>query len=448
MKRITYVIAALVCFAFASQAQTPHLLPASSGLIQHDAGQQFKTNSTKYRITGGKSDYYSGGVWEPTDSVTLSYTGTRGEGLDLYFYNALNSFPNLEFDAENYYNFDGTIWVKAYKYIQEFDASDLPESNTYSEWDGAVFNDVSRNLYTHNADKTIASDETEYYTGGVWENYEITEYNYDGGSLSYTVNKNWSGAVYENSYKDFYVRDITTGVITSLTDQQWDGADWVNNYRWLISYNELNQIIQEIYQYWDGLSWVESYKYTYEYDENDQLYVSTNYYTGDITSRNVYTYDGAYDLDQILNQSYSLVDGYVNVSRQTLDYMGTNPSYIYTESWDGSTYNPVSRVYYYSESFDDGVVSIDNTVKNNISCSVFPQPAHAEVNFEVKGMQASEMDITITDITGKIITIKHVNSLNGVVTLSGDEIPQAAGIYTWSLATAEGMHSNGKLIIN
>ncbi|MBC8173508.1 MAG: T9SS type A sorting domain-containing protein [Chitinophagales bacterium] len=449
MRKTIFYTFLLLCFMQAANAQTPNLLqPAAKRSITHPGIENAKTQTLKYRITGGHSDYYDGGIWTPSDSVSLTYTGTRGEGLPLIGYISMSTSVNLEYDQQLYYIFDGTIWVKSFKYDQEFDLNDNITNSTYSNWDGAVYVPSYRYLYTYNPDQTLATEEEEDYTGGIWENDDITQYFYDAGKLNYTIQKLWDGVAYEDDSKVIYIYDITNGLPTSITYQGWTGVDWENNFRFVVSYNENNQIVQELSQNWDGVDWIDSYSYTYEYDTDGLLYVSTYYSSiGDPYNRSVYTYDENYHLDEILYQVYDAVEGFLNSSKTSLDFIGEAPYYIYSEIWDGSTFIPSSRVYYYAETFDDGEVAIEDRPSHSLSCTIYPQPASGKVIFDIQGIQAENIDLTIFDMHGKLIVHKNVVPVNGSITLSENDLPQTGGLFTWKLITAKGESISGKMML-
>ncbi|MBC8173507.1 MAG: T9SS type A sorting domain-containing protein, partial [Chitinophagales bacterium] len=248
--------------------------------------------------------------------------------------------------------------------------------------------------------------------------------------------------------KVIYIYDITNGLASSITHQTWTGAAWENSYRYVVSYNEHNQIVEEISQNWDGAAWDDNYSYTYEYNADGLLYVST-YYSGstDPYSRSVYTYDENYHLDELLYQTYDAVEGFINSSKTSLDYMGEAFHYIYAETWDGSTFIPSSRAYYYSETFDDGVVAIEDKPSNSFTCNIYPQPASGEIVFIIQGIQSENIDLAIFDMNGKLIVQKNLFIENGSLTLTENDLPENGGLYTWKLCTAKGESMSGKMML-
>jgi hypothetical protein len=66
------------------------------------------------------------------------------------------------------------------------------------------------------------------------------------------------------------------GMVTETTDQYYDNG-WVNEYRESYTYNNQNQLIEEIEKLWDA-GWVNDYQTLYTYGDNNLLHQTTESY--------------------------------------------------------------------------------------------------------------------------------------------------------------------------
>ena len=74
--------------------------------------------------------------------------------------------------------------------------------------------------------------------------------------------------------------------------------DWVNGYQYLYTYDELNRVIERIYQLWDGTGWVNDEKDVYKYEGNsNQLVMHEEWFWGelDVTWGKSYCWEKVFD---------------------------------------------------------------------------------------------------------------------------------------------------------
>jgi len=60
--------------------------------------------------------------------------------------------------------------------------------------------------------------------------------------------------------------DPAPGEIIEEYAQYWNGSSWVNDVRWLYSYDSAGNFIQEVRQFWSVNAWVNQNRWTMEYD--------------------------------------------------------------------------------------------------------------------------------------------------------------------------------------
>ncbi|MCW8803978.1 MAG: DUF3836 domain-containing protein, partial [Ignavibacteriaceae bacterium] len=92
------------------------------------------------------------------------------------------------------------------------------------------------------------------------------------------------------------------------TIQDWNGSNWVNDWRYTYTYDGNNNMIEEVSQEWFGSNWVNYWKYTFTYDGNNNMIEElqqecdgSNWIDNWINS---YTYDGNNNMIEQLRQDW------------------------------------------------------------------------------------------------------------------------------------------------
>jgi hypothetical protein len=106
------------------------------------------------------------------------------------------------------------------------------------------------------------------WDGSNWVNNFKHTYTYDvNNNLIEVLGQSWNGSDWINSSKSTYSYDINNNMIEHL-GQSWDGSNWVNISKGAYTY-EVNNLIEELMQEWDGSNWLNDWKYKYTYDMNN-----------------------------------------------------------------------------------------------------------------------------------------------------------------------------------
>ncbi len=371
------------------------------------------TSATGSRITGETDLDNNGAAFVYSDSIILTYSGSRGGDL-----NHLGT--QLKFDNAYIYNYNGTSWVNATYEYQTFDASDEVQSTVAQTWNA---------------------------TTSTWVNADENIYIWSGGNLQSYVYQVWdsAGSMWTNNAKTVYTYD-GAGNILSETDQNWDGSTsaWVNSYSYIYTYNANNKITTQIDQSWDTVSnsWINQDKQTYTYDVTNTYVLSqlsqlwnsgssswVNY------SQHIYTYDGMNDQLTALAQTwngtswdnYSLatyssfvaqlpqteIDQTWNTSTLAFD---NSQMFTYTYNsfnqetssastswniggfWQPTTSDRESRFYY--QNYVTGVAAI---TAGNDEVMLYPVPAADGLNISVNWREAQPFSAAIYNIAGAVV---------------------------------------------
>ena len=138
-------------------------------------------------------------------------------------------------------------------------------------------------------------------------NREITTYDSNQNETEFLW-QDWDGYDWVNNFRTFHTYD-SSGILTEFLWQDWDGADW-NDSSWkLYSYDFNGYLIEILWQDWDGADWI---NYSLEFYTNDssgilteslwQLWDGTDWVNG---SKTFYMYDSNENLTEWLFQSWN-----------------------------------------------------------------------------------------------------------------------------------------------
>jgi hypothetical protein len=136
------------------------------------------------------------------------------------------------------------------------------------------------------------------------------------------------------------------GPLTSTVDQVWEMADWVNDIRDLIVYDESGRQNEIISQAWSGTEWVNQNRAIGTYSGNQIVEIVIQEWNGsdwDNVFRNEFTFDGNGLQTQSITQEWTN-GAWENVSQTFSTYDGNgNIATSETQFWDNDVWNNASR---------------------------------------------------------------------------------------------------------
>ena len=111
----------------------------------------------------------------------------------------------------------------------------------------------------------------ENWDGSNWVNNWKNTFSYDGNNNRIErFRETWTGSTWENNEKDTYTYDGNHNRIELLM-QEWDGSNWMNLNKYSYTYDVNNNMIEQLLELWDVSNWVNYYMYTYTYDGNNNM---------------------------------------------------------------------------------------------------------------------------------------------------------------------------------
>ncbi len=135
----------------------------------------------------------------------------------------------------------------------------------------------------------------------------------------------------------------------SYVQYEWEG-EWIPVYRYVIAFDDNNNIVNEVEQMWDGSEWNNSYRYLYVFDENNNLINESiqSWEENDWENRNLYSY--TYDINN--NITSGLIQrhngtNWENDTYYTITYDANQNQLSYTlQEWDNSEWVNVGQYLY------------------------------------------------------------------------------------------------------
>lgn len=129
---------------------------------------------------------------------------------------------------------------------------------------------------------------------------------------------------------------------------QWDGSNWVNNYKRSYTYDGNNSLIELLYQTWDGFDWANCEKNSYTYDENN-IQTETLREIWNVSSwvnfkKFSYLRDGSNNLTERIEQTWNGSE-WLNVKKYSYSYDGNNnlKEWIW-QDWGGSDWVNTDKI--------------------------------------------------------------------------------------------------------
>ena len=202
-------------------------------------------------------------------------------------------------------------------------------------WIGGVLSNLNRVLYSYDTQGGQTLFDSQYWDGSNWVSgyAEQTTFTYNAGNqATEVVRSQWvdSLSMFVDYYKDEFVYDAN-GNQTEETNFYWDGAAWVEDFRFTVTYDGSNVAIEGIQWEWNGASWDEVAKFTNIVWQN---------WDGSIQTSDALSY---------LIQAKDSLGVWEDIGRGTSTYGPFGVLTELEEVWDGAAWQ---NDYLYSTSYD------------------------------------------------------------------------------------------------
>lgn len=433
---------------------------------------------------GQRHDDYIGNAWIGIDSAVFAYNAYANLEMQTNLVgNGSNGFDNqfrytYTFNADNTVQSQlresgsGTNWVNNSRYTYSYDGSKNLTQVLYEVWNSGNWNPSGKIVYSgYNSDGLYTQEIVYLWSGGTWtymskndrtissnhvqssdkylwnntlqqwKKFERFYYNYNQDSVSIlTHSKPNYLDNYVSDYRLLYNYNSSPFLKYEIVNQKYDTLtfSWFNDTRTSFVYTPSEKIDLVKNEIWSG-AWNDDNRTKYIYDASDFLienYTETNNGAWTNTSRTTYSYTGSNNTEKI---NYTGNGTAWNISEKvTLDYDANNNNiYQYIESYNGSSYSPHKRYYYYYNAITVGLNDIENIETTSV---LYPNPTTGMLIIQFESDASKSMQIQVIDINGNLKMLTQQNVHSGTNQLTFNVEPLEAGNYFLALIDVQ----NGK----
>jgi hypothetical protein len=146
-------------------------------------------------------------------------------------------------------------------------------TNTISEqvWDGSSWYNNRRWEGVFYGFGMLQYETNQNGYGSSWEYTDKKIYTYNvSWYLTKIVEQIWGGTDWQNQYQRLYTYDLAWNEI-ELLSQEWKDSDWTNWYKDTTTWDAHNNKVERLIHRWDEIDWVNDTRYLYTYLENTDV---------------------------------------------------------------------------------------------------------------------------------------------------------------------------------
>jgi hypothetical protein len=290
--------------------------------------------------------------------------------------------------VSQYWN--GDIWFNNSRKLYSHDDNENILSIEYQEHSCCNWYPVYRNTFTFDNFGNLLTDKHETRQNGVWNNDSLNSYTYcgKGNRQNYTLEV-WINEVWVNTEKYSYEYDENDNLISDLYEtfenmkwvnhtlisytydknqmqlwltKTWQNNEWIFYNRYNCSYDENGNIISELFDYWSDEEWKKNLKLTYAYNDDNNLTL----YNSELWSNGKWiTYDNNFEFEDPYDNHFGMFDAH----RIVISYDGTIPNVQNTYVPDDDFEQALIDLGYDSGALNDSVptANIDTVTVLNIA---------------------------------------------------------------------------------
>ncbi|MBP6624078.1 MAG: T9SS type A sorting domain-containing protein [Chitinophagaceae bacterium] len=407
-----------------------------------------------YKKIAQRHDDYTNMNWKGIDSIVYGYNADALQTSSMAIKgNASNAWDNnykytttftaaQKIQSQIRENWNGSNWANQTKYEYAYDANNDNVQIDYFIWNGVTWGATGKITYSGYTPYHKPSGEVvQSFTSNGWENISLKSMAYVSNSDKLLSKETYKWDIPTNDWKkvDRYYYNYNLDSISIITKSVPNWAEiWTNSDRYLFNYSTSPFLLQEyITQKWDTIPavdlWVNisrnSYTYTttqkveqivsadyagannwnpikkeqYLYDLSDRVVedftqLNNGSWTNDV--RKTYTYNGNTVAQEL--QETGSGSGWSLYRKTNFDYDShDNMIFKQLEEYNGS-YTPISRDFYYYNSFTVGLLSTELTT---IQATIYPNPATTSCDINLNTDENSLVSIEIIDLQGRVNTL-------------------------------------------
>ncbi len=188
----------------------------------------------------------------------------------------------------------GMDWVNYNRTTLDYLGGNV-SSDLYELWNGAEWENAGLTEYENGSYGNHITAVIKYWDNGNWalEEKWLYDYSSNGENLLSKTSQEWNGAEWENDSRNLYDYDVDRR--TSATFETWRDTAWKTISRYTYAYDENDNRTSSLYQIWNGEGWTNMSLYTYAYDSdgNNTSKIRQGWYNEDWVNyrKTSYSYD-------------------------------------------------------------------------------------------------------------------------------------------------------------
>ncbi|MEP0548256.1 MAG: T9SS type A sorting domain-containing protein [Rhodothermales bacterium] len=309
----------------------------------------------------------------------------------------------------------------------------LLDRQVFQAWNGDVWEDEARNLYTY-YDGVQAQMINQEFNNSLWVDMRRANFSYAEGQLVEEI-REWRE---EGEWRD--VSRVSYSYadqhLTERLAQVWSGSEWINSVRLVFSVDDDGRRTFAVYQVWDGAMWDDDERYFYAYSEAGVLQELRSERWNGTAWSNAWRETGNYEAGLLSNLLGQVWNGATWVGAYRLFYShdanGNRITTIQQAFIDAEWVNVVRTLFEYRGT----TASEQEVAPSALAFSVYPNPAvsAATLGFELE--QAGTITWSAFDVTGRRVAGEPERTVSaGAHAMGWDLRDLPAGVYVIQLRT-------------
>ena len=331
--------------------------------------------------------------------------------------NAENSYKRLsdlnqrELKLDNIitYQWNGAYWVNYMKEQLSYNVEgEISEIVTYTFNQNNWFK-YYKQTFTYTQENELDEVMIYFWDSGSWNELYIYYYEFQNDQLTYLKRDIWNeyNDIFEDDLQQFYSYDGEA--LLHILSQTHNSEEWINQYINLMSYNEANQMEENLTKAWVVNDWVDDNRIIYTYEDIEQPSESTNQYMylGEWinNTKNVNLYNSEEQIENQLTLIWD--DDWTNNTNSSYQYDESgNLMEISQETWEEDWVQSLIFSYNYFE-----VAAETPEIEAAQFIEIYPNPCRinnsSKLHFNLRNLP--ESDLIIYNSKGQRIKTIAVN---------------------------------------
>lgn len=167
------------------------------------------------------------------------------------------------------YVHDSTGWSIDQKFVYNFDGQGRQVSVLRQYLSARIWNNVQLTVWNYSAGRT-SSVLDQIWVLSNWQNWRLTSYNYDNSVLTTVIGQIWNASRWNNEWED-RITWKNVWMIDVITSVLWSNEQWKNDFRTSNEYDDTGRMLLRLRENWATTHWYYYWKELYSYHQSGEL---------------------------------------------------------------------------------------------------------------------------------------------------------------------------------